>query len=158
MRAILKAHGDVRRRVWAADSFQGLPRPNPERYPVDDGHSYHRRSYLAVPLDTVRQNFERYGLLDDQIRFLVGWFKDTLADAPIERLALLRLDGDMYELTIQALEALYPKVSIGGFVIVDDYGAVSACKAAVDDYRRRMGISSSLTPIDWTGVWWRRTA
>ena len=74
--------------------------------------------------EEVRANFERYGLLDDQVRFLPGWFKDTLPDAPIDRIAVLRLDGDLYESTIQALDALYPRLSPGGFCIIDDYQCI----------------------------------
>ena len=59
------------------------------------------------------------------MKFLVGWFKDTLPGAPIETLSVMRLDGDMYESTWQAIEALYPKLSPGGFCIVDDFGSHS---------------------------------
>jgi O-methyltransferase len=104
----------------------------------------------------VRANFERYGLLDDRVRFLPGWFKDTLHDAPIDRIAVLRLDGDLYESTIQALEALYPRLSPEGFCIVDDYQAVKACEQAVTDYRAQHGISAEIIDIDGTGVLWRK--
>jgi O-methyltransferase len=156
MRGVLAAHGDRSRRVWLADSFAGLPEPDAERYPADRGDELHTIDLLAVPLDTVKANFERYGLLDDQVRFLPGWFRDTLPGAPVERLSLIRLDGDMYESTIVALEALYPKLSPGGFVVVDDYGAIPGCRQAVDDFRRAGGIDAPLEPIDWTGVYWRR--
>jgi O-methyltransferase/8-demethyl-8-(2,3-dimethoxy-alpha-L-rhamnosyl)tetracenomycin-C 4'-O-methyltransferase len=86
--------------------------------------------------------------------FLEGWFKDTLPTAPIDNIAVLRLDGDMYESTIQALEALYPKVSDGGFVIIDDY-FLKPCAQAVDCFRRERGIHSPLIPIDGWAVWWR---
>src|SRR4029077_257254 len=120
MRAVLQACGDMQRVVWAADSFQGLPRPDATRFPAD--RSYQSLQIdIAVPLDEVKANFERYGLLDDRVRFLVGWFADTLPAAPVDRLAVLRLDGDMYQSTIEALDALYPKVSAGGYVIIDDY-------------------------------------
>jgi O-methyltransferase len=59
-----------------------------------------------VSLEQVKENFRRYGLLDEQVRFVKGSFRDTLPSIPIERLALLRLDGDLYESTIQALTAL----------------------------------------------------
>lgn len=156
MRAILKAHGDRTRTVWVADSFEGLPPPDAARFPADEGDAHHAVEYLRVSEEDVRDTFRRYGLLDDQVRFLKGWFRDTLAAAPIERLAVLRLDGDMYESTIQALDALYPKLSSGGFAIVDDYGAIPACRAATDDYRRAHGIDLPPTPIDWTGVCWRK--
>jgi O-methyltransferase len=112
---------------------------------------------LVVSLDDVRNNFARYGLLDDQVRFLVGWFSDTLPTAPVERLALLRLDGDLYESTIVALRSLYPKLSPGGYVIVDDWGAVPACKQAVTDFRLEAGIDDQIHEIDWTGAYWQRS-
>jgi O-methyltransferase len=158
MRAVLKAHGDDERNVWVADSFQGLPAPNAEKYPSDAGDRHWESKTLAVSIDEVRQNFERYDLLDDHVRFLPGWFSDTLPSAPIDRLAVLRLDGDMYESTIDALNALYPKVSVGGYVIVDDYGAVEGCRRAVDDYRRDHGIEDPMETIDWTGSFWRKTS
>ena len=156
MRAILKAYGDQSRTVWLADSFRGLPPPDPQRYPVDRGDTLWQYSELAIPMSEVRANFERYGLLDEQVAFLPGWFKDTLPAAPIKQLAVLRLDGDLYESTMDALGALYPKVSPGGFIIVDDYG-LPTCRAAVDEFRRMHGITEPLRQIDWTGAFWQRS-
>ncbi|MEA2716236.1 MAG: O-methyltransferase [Actinomycetota bacterium] len=156
MRGVLKAYGVTDRRVWVADSFQGLPKPDPDRFRDDTGDIFWGYDALAVSIDQVKANFERYGLLDDQVRFLPGWFRDTLPTAPIEQIAVLRLDGDMYESTIVALEALYPKLAPGGYAIVDDYKAVDACKAAVDDYRRDQGITEPIHEIDWGGVFWQR--
>jgi O-methyltransferase len=155
MRAVLEVFDDATRTVWVADSFQGLPQPDTERYPADEGTFYWEHDELAVPLETVKANFTRYGLLDGQVRFLPGWFKDTLFTAPLERLAVLRLDGDMYESTMVALEALYPKVSPGGYVIIDDY-KLARCRAAVDDFRAQHRILDELQRIDWTGVYWQR--
>lgn len=156
MRGVLRALGDLSRRVWACDSFAGLPPPDDARYPRDAGDPHHTFSNLVVSEDEVRANFERYGLLDERVRFLPGWFRDTLPTAPVERIAVLRLDGDMYESTMVALESLYPRLSPGGYVIVDDYGAVPACREAVEDYRRAHGIDERVHAVDWTGVYWRR--
>lgn len=158
MRGILEAWADNERNVWVADSFCGLPAPDVDNYPADEGHDLSDVSTLAVSADQVRRAFERYGLLDDRVRFLEGWFSDTLPAAPIERLAVLRLDGDLYESTIDALDALYPLLSVGGYVIVDDYGAWEPCRRAVDDYRAAHGITDEITSVDWTGVHWRRSA
>jgi O-methyltransferase len=155
MRAVLAAHGDTTRTVWAADSFKGLPKPDPRRYPADMGTTFHLNRQLAVSVEEVRRNFARYGLLDKQVRFLPGWFRDTLPTAPIERIAVLRLDGDLYESTIVALESLYPKMAPGGFVIVDDYNDLTACREATDAFRASEGITAPLVRIDWTGVYWR---
>ncbi len=153
MRAILEAYGDAERRVFVADSFKGLPPPDPARYPADAGDAHHTYGELAVSRAQVEDNFRRYGLLDERVVFLEGWFKDTLPAAPIERLAVLRLDGDMFASTMQALDALYHKVSAGGFVIIDDY-FLGPCARAVDEFRQRHRIASPLLPIDGCAVWW----
>jgi len=157
MRGILAAWGDTNRRVWVADSFQGLPAPDLDAYPADAGHDLSGVATLAVSADQVRANFARYDLLDDQVQFLEGWFRDTLPAAPIENLAVLRLDGDLYESTMDALDALYDKVTPGGYVIIDDYGAWDPCRKAVDDYRSAHAITDEIVEIDWTGVYWRKT-
>lgn len=156
MRAILKAYGITDRRVWVADSFEGLPAPDSARYPADKGDVFHTYQELAVSLDEVRQNFTKYGLLDDQVVFLKGWFKDTLPGAPIQSLAILRLDGDMYESTMDALQALYDKLSIGGFVIVDDYNVVEGCRMAVSDFMQERNIKDAIVEIDGVGVYWQK--
>ncbi len=153
MRAALKAYGDSSRAVWAADSFEGFPRPRPE----DGGSTLHRfNDILGVSLQEVKDNFQRYGLLDDQVKFIPGWFKDSLPTAPITQLAILRLDSDWYSSTIDALTNLYPKLSPGGYVIVDDYGAFPVCRQAIHDFRAQQGISEPLQQIDATGVFWQR--
>ncbi|HEX3541307.1 MAG TPA: TylF/MycF family methyltransferase [Acidimicrobiales bacterium] len=155
MRAVLAARGDTSRRVWVADSFQGLPKPDP-KHPADRGDEHWTKDALAVSLEEVKRNFSRYNLLDQQVRFLPGWFNETLPTAPIERLSVLRADGDMYGSTTDILTSLYPKLSVGGYAIIDDYGAVPACRAAVEDYRAEHGISEPIERIDWTGVFWQR--
>ncbi|HEV2884448.1 MAG TPA: TylF/MycF family methyltransferase [Pyrinomonadaceae bacterium] len=155
MRAILKVHGVTDRVVWVADSFSGLPPPNPDRYPADAGDPHHQIKLLAVSLAEVRSNFEKYGLLDNQVRFLPGWFSQTLPAAPINRLAVIRLDGDMYESTMDALTALYPKLSGNGYLIVDDY-ELPGCKQAVDDYRKAHKIRERIVSIDNSAVYWQR--
>jgi len=155
MRAILRAYGVDDRLVWAADSFEGMPVSGPDSHPSDLKTPLHlMNKVLAVSLDTVRANFDAYGLLDDQVRFLPGWFRDTLPTAPIDRIAVLRLDGDLYESTTDALANLYLKVSAGGFVIIDDY-MIAACREAVHDFRAAHGITAPLMQIDQDAVFWR---
>lgn len=158
MRAVLKALGDKERTVWLADSFEGLPPPSPDLYPADKGADFHlSNDVLGVSLEDVKANFARYELLDDRVRFLKGWFKDTLPAAPIDKLSVLRLDGDLYESTMTALESLYPKLSIGGYAIVDDYApSVPCCVQAVDDYRRAHGVTEEMVSTGDYGVFWKR--
>ncbi|MGH3721367.1 MAG: TylF/MycF family methyltransferase [Pseudonocardiaceae bacterium] len=157
MRAFLLAHGCTTRKVWVADSFQGIPTATGESHPFDREMSLRQHNdVLGVTLETAQGSFQRYDLLDDQVEFLLGWFKDTLPVAPIDRLAIIRLDGDLYESTMDALDNLYPKLSVGGFVIIDDY-FLPSCSEAVHDFRARFGIEDSILPVDGCGVYWRRT-
>jgi hypothetical protein len=156
MRGILYAYGVTDRLVWAADSFKGVPPPT---LPEDDGFDISASVYpfLKVNIVQVWELFEAYGLLDDQVKFLKGWFKDTLETAPIEKLALLRLDGDLYESTMDALNPLYSKVSPGGFIIVDDYFSCPPCGRAIDEFRAKHDISDELIRIDDHSVYWRKS-
>lgn len=156
MRALLKTFGVTDKKVWVADSFKGLPAPNPQRYPADHGDQHFMQQRFAVSLEEVKANFRKYELLDDQVVFLKGWFSETLPTAPIHQLSLLRLDGDMYESTMDALVNLYPKLSVGGFIIIDDWGAMQGCRAAVEHYRQEHHITEEIVYIDWTGVYWQK--
>ena len=154
MRGILAARGITDRTVWAADSFDGLPRPDSQDT-LDI--TKETNPELAVSEARVREAFARFGLLDEQVRFVPGWFKDTLPSVPIERIAVLRLDGDLYSSTTAILTALYDKVSPGGFVIVDDYKFLDECRLAVDEFRAARGIEDPIVDIDWNAVYWRRS-
>jgi hypothetical protein len=112
---------------------------------------------MAVALEQVKQNFAKYDLLDAQVRFLAGWFRDTLPAAPIDHLAIIRLDSLMYESTTESLEYLYPKLSVGGYVIIDDY-FTPYCTQAVDNYRRKYDIAEPLQIDGWPqlAVFWQR--
>jgi hypothetical protein len=164
MRAVLKAIEVSDRIVWVADSFEGLPEPDAERFPLEaKAHSgkvmKEVYEHFAVSLEEVQRNFRAYGLLDEQVRFLKGWFKDTLPSAPINKLSILRLDGDYYESTRDGLTNLYDKVSVGGYVIIDDYGEESwtYCRKAVDEFRQKRGIEDPMRRVDSNCYYWQRT-
>jgi hypothetical protein len=164
MRATLKAYGVTDRSVWAADSFEGLPVPDPNQFPLEakvQSGPVMQKLYrnFAAGLDEVKRNFAAYGLLDDQVKFLEGWFKDTLPTAPIGALSLIRIDGDFYESTRDGLNYLYDRLSTGGYVIIDDYGEDSwtYCRRAVDEFRSERQIKDPLTAVDSKCFYWRRT-
>jgi O-methyltransferase/8-demethyl-8-(2,3-dimethoxy-alpha-L-rhamnosyl)tetracenomycin-C 4'-O-methyltransferase len=155
MRAVLKAYGIADRRVLAADSFAGFPIP--AKGSPDFGFELVGHPDFAVPLPEVKAAFARYGLLDEQVVFLEGLFKDTLPSAPVEVLAVLRLDGDMYESTRDGLEHLYRKLSPGGTLIVDDYFLFETQRRAVDEFRAAHGIDDPIVQVDHFGGYWIRT-
>lgn len=163
MRALLESTKEPSRAVWVADSFQGLPEPDAQKFPIE-AKAFHgpviTEAYdrFAASLETVQANFRAFSLLDERVKFLKGWFKDTLPGAPIEKLAVMRLDGDYYASTMDALTALYDKLSPGGFVIIDDYGEDlwTNCRQAVDAFRNSRGITDALVRVDSKCSYWRR--
>jgi hypothetical protein len=157
MRAVLKAYNVRDRCVWVADSFEGLPVANETEHPYDSRLNLHLSESLAVGLDEVKGNFARYDLLDEQVRFLKGWFCDTLAQAPIGQLAILRLDGDHFESTMDSLQSLYPKLSVGGYVLIDDYNGMEGCNKAIEAFRQEHNIADSLTVLPRGGARWKRS-
>jgi hypothetical protein len=205
MRALLKAHRALDRRVFVCDTFVPPSPPKPplivmpiiQALAAIPGAAWRRtyfmflqglpKQYQAFPdiaepsddivqfllwnlrnpvafnhvdntsLDVVKSNFACYGLLDDQVVFLQGFFADTLPQAPIERLAVVRLDGDTYESTWDAIHALYPKLSSGGYLIVDDYGSFSDCQRAVEEYRSQHEIRDEIKRIDNLAVYWQKS-
>lgn len=158
MQAVLTVHA-ADKKIWLLDSFEGLPKPS-SRFAHDAGDTLWKDS-LAVSVDQVKANFERYGLLGDNLVFVKGFFENTVPTLTVDKLSLLRLDGDMYGSTWTVLEGLYDRVQPGGYVIVDDYGVVPACAAAIHDFRKARGIGEQLfaiglvkgTPV---GAFWRK--
>jgi O-methyltransferase len=140
-----------KRNLYLFDSYEGLPKPNPEKYPVDEGDPHWRIPELAVSLEQVKENFELFGEIGENVHFVKGWFRDTIPTyaSKIDKIAVLRLDGDMYESTIDVLEYFYPKLSVGGFCIIDDYIHKGA-RAAVDDYRNKHNITDEVKLCDLT--------
>jgi hypothetical protein len=151
MRATLDCLGEDRT-VWVADSFQGFPETDP---PSDGSLDLSAFDFLAVPLEEVRASFVRFGL-NRRVRFVPGFFEDTLAGLVAEQWAIARVDADTYEATRDALSCLYPGLSVGGYLVVDDYSSFDGCRRAVDEYRRDHGIHEPLEKVDYTCVRWRR--
>lgn len=156
MKGMLKVYGDNIRKVFVADSFKGVPPPDADNYPIDISSKLHLQNVLKISVDEVKSNFNKFSLLDHNVVFLEGWFKDTLNIAPIKKLAVLRLDGDLYESTWEALSALYYKLQPGGYVIIDDYRWVN-CEKAVTEFRNKNNIKDTIIPIDSWGVYWRKS-
>lgn len=151
MAALLKVENVTDRKVWAADSFEGMPVPVSDA----DGGDHSEVDSLKVSVEQVKANFARFDLLSDQVQFLKGWFSDSLPTAPIEKISLLRLDCDLYSSTMDALQNLHHKVSSGGYVIVDDYYSWPSCRAAVTDFLKEHNLDPEIVKIDWASVYWQ---
>lgn len=154
MKAMVELYGEDRA-VYLLDSFAGLPKPElPE---LQGEMVFSEIDYLAVSEGFVRARFEAYGITTNGIHFVSGWFKDTVPALArkIGPIAILRLDGDMYESTKVCLDHLYDKVSPGGFIIIDDY-MLFYCRKAVDEFRAARGIDDPLSWPDTTSVFWQK--
>lgn len=155
MRGTLAAYGIMDRKDFVTDSFEGLPETDKVKYPTEKSDRHRTIEFLAVSEEEVGKNFKKYDLLDGQVIFLKGWFKYTHLGAPIEKLSILRLDGDIYGSTIESLINLYPKLSIGGYCMIDD--CIEGFKKAVVDCRSENKIDDEIKVIDWSGIHWRKS-
>jgi len=157
MNAIFEANQITDRKIFVCDSFEGLPPPDP-KYSADDGDNHYTlHEFLAVSREQVMSHFERYNLLNDRVVFVKGFFRDTMPELinHTDKIALLRLDGDMYESTIDVLNYMYPKVSTGGYVIVDDW-QLPNCRAAIEDYAKVNNFNPKMSIIDGASVYWKK--
>ncbi len=157
MRIILTKYGIENKIVYACDSFDGLPKPNVEEFPEDAGDRHYTFDELKISLEEVKNNFKLYDVLDEKVKFIKGYFEETMKNSPIGKLSLLRLDGDMYSSTWIVLENLYAKLSVGGYLIVDDY-SLKGCQKAINDFRKIKNIKEPIMPIDGYGVYWKKQA
>lgn len=156
-----------KRLVHLFDSFEGLPQPSEPDIDVIDGFRAEfdnaedllsaKHELVAVGAcvgDTdgeVREFLTRRLRLDpSRLVFHKGWFQDTVGPAKdgIGPIAVLRLDGDWYDSTLTCLEGLYDRLVPGGFLIIDDYGAFSGCRKAVDEFFARRGETLQFTYSD----------
>jgi O-methyltransferase len=143
----------INKKVFVADSFKGLPAPQVKE---DAGDRHYTIDYLRVSLKDVTNNFKIYGALDENVVFLEGWFEDTLPNnSQIDKLCILRMDGDMFKSTMDVFDSCYHKVSKGGRIIIDDF-CIPNCKNAVNQFRTQNSIQEPITVIDHCGIFWTK--
>jgi hypothetical protein len=137
----------LNRKIWAFDSFEGIPLAGEfDTEQAGIGEITHNKfapiqerlvssGITAHSLESVIQNFKTWDLPIHNVEFVKGWFQNTIEEKSksIKNISVLRLDGDLHESTLICLQHLYPKVVIGGIVIIDDY-ALTGCKIAVEQY------------------------
>lgn len=152
--ALYLAVWESERKVFAADSFQGLPLPRKGEFPADSGDKHYLYDYLSVSLEQVKDNFASYQVPMENVIFVKGFFSETLEKLECGPLAILRMDGDMYESTWQTLHHLFDKVSPGGFVIIDDW-ELQGAQAAVKDFLESRNLDPSIQKIKGAGAYFR---
>ncbi len=159
MRATLDTLAAHERTVWVADSFQGFPEPQLGSEDQDLDLHMSAIDYLAPAVEQVRGHFARFGYTRG-VTFVPGFFEETMESLRGRRWSVIRLDADGYNATRLALEALYPGLAAGGYLVIDDYFhfQLPVCRRAVDDFRAEHAITEPIERIDWTGARWRRQA
>ena len=144
------------RQVYAYDSFQGFPEETqndsgrPEELQKD--FKCHRPAgYLSINEEEFHKTFEMVGLTKESVNLSVGLFENTIINNDIDKIAILRLDSDLYESTKLCLETFYDKVIPGGCIIIDDYGHYLGCKIAIDEFLTTRCVDiSELKKTDYT--------
>jgi O-methyltransferase len=157
----LAGAGDEARRLWLYDTFEGMSEPTERDRAFDaaapisaewDAFRTANGSTLAyASLDEVQANMNRAQIAAERLEYVAGKVEDTIPARAPERIALLRLDTDWYESTRHELEHLYPRLSPGGVLIVDDYGHWAGAREAVDEFLASLHRPPLLTRIDYTG-------
>jgi len=154
-RAVITAYGEKNNRVsYVCDSFSGLP-PGDRDLDKQD-KNWDNTPYLEVSYEVVASNFAKYGLLDSNVIFVKGFFRDSMfpLSKEVKRLSIMRLDGDMYESTVDVLDRLYDKLSVGGYTIIDDWFGFPA-KTACEDFFKVHGINPEIIAIDTISAYWK---
>lgn len=156
--AVFKAYKQTNRKVWVCDSFEGLPEAAEG---LADKNYWSQMSYLKVSKEQVMHNFQKYGLLNDNIQFVKGFFFDSLPKLRHQqlhsgwKLSILRLDGDMYESCLDSIFNLYEFLSVGGYVIIDDWN-IPECNEAINEFLRTHSLVPNIVRIDKSAVYWKK--
>ena len=137
------------RLLWIFDTFEGMPEPS-----ANDPDLHLAEKYVGTCRGTIEEVTTLFRELDvlQRTRMVKGMFQDTLSAAPIERIALLHIDGDWYDSVKACLQHFYDRVSPGGIVQIDDYGYWEGARKAVDDFFTQRGVAlPALRHIDYAG-------
>jgi O-methyltransferase len=162
---MIKASKDAghKRKYYGFDSFVGIPWAG-ERDQTQPGIGVKDKSKHGLlessgisshSRQSCIDNLERWGVMDSDVILIEGWFQKTLPNNKIKDIAILRLDGDLYDSTKICLEYLYPKVQQGGLVIIDDY-ELKGCYDAVHDYFKDKNLTIDIIRVDYTAIWYKK--
>ena len=153
----------LNRNIWLYDTFDGMTQPTDADVETETGikgkallsnadkTTEKLNMWAYAPIEEVKNNMLKTNYPIDNIKYIKGKVEDTLKSNTPSKIALLRLDTDWYESTKIELEVLYPLITKGGVLIIDDYGHFEGAKRAVDDYFRKINQQPLLNRIDYTG-------
>jgi O-methyltransferase len=155
----LLEQGDTHRTLHLYDTYAGMTPPTHRDVSIENRSARtllelgsQANPFLArATLDVVQANMAATGYPLDRVAFIQGPVEETLPDRAPAAVALLRLDTDWYESTYHELVHLYPRLTLLGPLLVDDYGYWRGAREAVDQYFAENGITMLLTRTDWSG-------
>lgn len=144
-----------KRTLWLFDTYGKFPESSYDK----DRKIHPITEYLfseKYNINDVKINFEKFNLLDNNIKFIIGEFKNTIPITDISKISILRLDSDYYDSTMLILEKYYNNISKGGYVIIDDYNnEYLAAKEAINDFRKKYNIKNPIINKGYGYVYWR---
>jgi O-methyltransferase len=153
--------------LFLFDTFEGMPAPTKDDFLAPTGElAFHRLQRATKndpvlarsPIEEVQQNLRRTHYPKERIHFVKGMVEKTIPQNAPEAIAVLRLDTDWYESTRHELDHLFPRLSVGGILIIDDYGVWAGARKAVDEFFAAKGKAPFLFRIDNTGRLYIKTA
>lgn len=157
----LMRRGAASRELYLFDTFEGMTEPGPQdvslagesarKLLMQSSKTEHDMVWCYAPIERVAQALSLTQYPEGRIHLIPGRVEETLAQSAPDRIAILRLDTDWYQSTQHEMEVLYPRMSRGGVLIVDDYGHWQGARRAIDEYITKYGIRMLLHPIDYTG-------
>jgi O-methyltransferase len=155
----LLAEQDLSRTLYLFDTFRGMPPPSgiDRDWRGEMASSLLEKAdrsdliWACASIEEVRANLGATDYPSEQVRLIEGRVEDTIPRRAPEQISILRLDTDWYESTKHELIHLYPRLSIGGILIIDDYGAWEGARKAVDEYIDENELALFLHRIDHTG-------
>lgn len=151
---VLVKEKDNHKKIWLYDTFEGMTSPGEEDCIASSGQPLRERNpegWWTADIAEVRRNISSAVLGMERFRFVQGRVETTLKKEYPQQLSILRLDTDWYESTLFELEVLYPRLTPGGILIIDDYGHFTGARKAVDDFFEKQGIVPLLHRSDYTG-------
>lgn len=145
---------DLKKKIYLYDTFEGMPEPTDKDIDIQ-GVPYSKlwekeKEILSVSLDEVKQNMLSTGYPENNISLIKGMVEDTLPETAPDNISLLRLDTDFHDSTYHELVHLYPRLSPGGVLIIDDYGHFKGARSATDQYFSETKQNILLNRVDYS--------
>jgi hypothetical protein len=155
-RAYKDAGGKTERSFWLFDSFEGLPTPSDKDSKTDNSIFF--KGICKGEPEKVKYIFNKLSVPIDNVKIVKGWINETLPQSNLGLVSLLHIDVDWFKSVETALDNIYDKVVIGGYIVVDDYYFLEGCKKAVSSFLKKRGLEDKIKiiKVDLSAVYFQK--